>query len=462
MAHDLITAKAGGDPLADAPGAMRFDEITRMNPARTAIVVSAPGKRCDDDFKVTDMLIAWVTPFDDPAASIVVRKIHQCFENPLRILAAIRDRFEIIATALDVDLDIGDIFREIHEKCSSLRARGNHRHLRCFAESRGEYVQGRITALKRGFTFVDPATFITFNEDGSYNEELTRMRAEQIGLSRLAREGIVVPGFYGSTMDGRIVTFDRGGSDRTMSIVGALTESVICENWKIVPGILAADPKVVHEPHMIDELTYRVGRELTFMGNPVLQKDAIRPAWLAGIPIHVRGVTAPEQEGTWIRTELTRKPVHSVTGIASRTGMSIVTLYQYGMDDIIGSNARTAGIFADAGVSVNPGPGIDSLSYAVETSAFIPQEDRIRAQLARMGIEEVTVDHDIAIICTAGDGLLYEIGASARNDRALALAGSNIEWEGQSASRSTNILRGVPAIGHQRGVRAIYNEFFSR
>ena len=52
-----IVAKFGGTSLADAAHFRKVREIIQADPDRRFIVASAPGKRCPEDVKVTDLLL---------------------------------------------------------------------------------------------------------------------------------------------------------------------------------------------------------------------------------------------------------------------------------------------------------------------------------------------------------------------------------------------------------------------
>ena len=53
----MKVAKFGGTSLASAEQIKKICAIINSDPARTLVVVSAPGKRSSDDTKVTDLLI---------------------------------------------------------------------------------------------------------------------------------------------------------------------------------------------------------------------------------------------------------------------------------------------------------------------------------------------------------------------------------------------------------------------
>lgn len=59
----MIVAKFGGSSLASAEQVKKVCKIITSDPERKVIVVSAPGKRCSDDIKVTDLLIAYAESY---------------------------------------------------------------------------------------------------------------------------------------------------------------------------------------------------------------------------------------------------------------------------------------------------------------------------------------------------------------------------------------------------------------
>mgnify|MGYP000152279446 FL=1 len=57
-----------------------------------------------------------------------------------------------------------------------------------------------------GFEFVDAAEVVRFNDDGSFNDEVTNtLLSERLQDCKTA----VIPGFYGAKKDGTIVTFQE-------------------------------------------------------------------------------------------------------------------------------------------------------------------------------------------------------------------------------------------------------------
>lgn len=141
----------------------------------------------------------------------------------------------------------------------------------------------------------------------------------QLLSERLAAyDHAVIPGFYGAMANGTVVTFSRGGSDITGSLVAKAIHADLYENWTDVSGVLVADPRIINNPEVIHTITYTELRELAYMGASVLHEDAIFPVRKAGIPINIRNTNAPEDDGTMIVESTCRIPAYTITGIARK------------------------------------------------------------------------------------------------------------------------------------------------
>ena len=277
--------KFGGSSLASAQQFMKVGKIIHEDTSRRYVVPSAPGKRFSSDTKVTDML-------------------YECYDaaekgkNFKPMLEKIRSRYDEIIQGLGLDLSLNDEFEKIADNFSAKAGRE-------YAASRGEYLNGIVMAAYLNFEFVDSAQVIFFNEDGTLNNEKTN---DMLSKRLRGCEYAVIPGFYGALDDGTVKTFSRGGSDITGSLVARAITADLYENWTDVSGFLVADPRVVNNPEVIDTITYRELRELSYMGASVLHEDAIFPVRKAGIPINIRNTNAPEEKGTLIVESTCRRP----------------------------------------------------------------------------------------------------------------------------------------------------------
>ena len=314
--------KFGGSSLASAKQFKKVGEIIRADKTRRYVVPSAPGKRNSGDTKVTDLLYQMYDAAGDRAKYSVIFK-------------EIRSRFEEIIEGLGLTLNLDDEFRRMEENFV-------HQIGRDYAASRGEYLNGLVMAAYLGYEFVDPAEMIVFHDDGTLDaEETQREVAER--LEHVDRA--VIPGFYGAKRDGTVTTFSRGGSDVTGSVVAGAIHADLYENWTDVSGFLCADPRIVDNPPVIETITYRELRELSYMGAGVLHEAAIFPVRKEGIPINIRNTNRPQDSGTMIVESTCRKPKYTITGIAGKKGFCAINIDKDLMNEEIGFGRKVLQVF---------------------------------------------------------------------------------------------------------------------
>lgn len=436
---DSITVvKFGGTSLATAEQIKKAADIVKADPARRYMVASAPGKAHGDDIKVTDLLYRCY----DEAASC------SDFSSTLSVIGA---RYESIIEGLGVDFDLSP-------ELEALRVHLSKTPDRDYMASRGEYLNAKIIAAYMGYPFVDAAETIFFTESGVLDGEKT-YRAMGERLSALPHA--VIPGFYGVLPDGTVHTFSRGGSDVTGSIVARSVQADLYENWTDVSGMLSADPRLVDEPCVIENITYTELRELSYMGASVLHEDAIFPVRAAGIPINIRNTNRPEDPGTRIAPTVP-KSARKVTGIAGKKGFSSILLEKSMMNAEIGFTARLFGILADNGIAFEHCPsGIDTISVIVSTEKLAPIRDRILVRLQReLQPDALNCEDGLAMIAVVGRGMVSTKGTAARVCKALADANVNIRMIDQGSSE-LNIIVGVEEADYEAAIRGIYREMES-
>jgi aspartate kinase len=110
----------------------------------------------------------------------------------------------------------------------------------------------------------------------------------------------IITGFIGKDRDGNITTLGRGGSDLTVSVIGAALNVKEIQIWKDVDGILTCDPRVVQKPLPIPRISFEEASELAYFGAKVLHPRSILPAMRKNIPVIVKSYINPEYPGTEI------------------------------------------------------------------------------------------------------------------------------------------------------------------
>ena len=429
--------KFGGSSLASARQFKKVADIIKSDKSRRYVVPSAPGKRSDKDEKVTDLLYAC---YDAVAEGRSYKKI----------LEKIKSRYMDIIDGLDLNLNLDHEFDRIEENFLAKAGRD-------YAASRGEYLNGIVAANFLGFEFVDAAEVIFLDENGNFESEHTNRELSE----RLEHvEKAVIPGFYGSKPDGTIKTFSRGGSDVTGSIVAKAIHADMYENWTDVSGVLVTDPRIVENPEVIETITYKELRELSYMGASVLHEDAIFPVRKEGIPINIRNTNRPEDKGTLIVESTCRKPRYTITGIAGKKGFCSINIEKAMMNAEVGFGRKVLSVFEQYGISFEHMPsGIDTMTVYVHQSEFEEFEQSVIAGIHRaVEPDTVELESDLALIAVVGRGMRSTRGTAGRIFSALAHARVNVKMIDQGSSE-WNIIIGVENDDFETAIRAIYDIF---
>lgn len=429
--------KFGGSSLASARQFKKVGDIIRSDKARRYVIPSAPGKRSSKDEKVTDMLYAC---YDAASTGGSYKKL----------LNKIKDRYHEIINGLDLNLNLDHEFERIEE--NFLGGAG-----RDYAASRGEYLNGIVMANYLGYEFIDAAEVIFFDDKGNFEADLTNQELAE-RLEHVDRA--VIPGFYGSKHDGSIKTFSRGGSDVTGSIVAKAVHADLYENWTDVSGFLVTDPRIVEDPEVIETITYRELRELSYMGASVLHEDAIFPVRKEGIPINIRNTNRPEDKGTLIVETTCRKPRHTITGVAGKKGFCAINIEKAMMNTEVGFGRKVLSVFEKSGISFEHMPsGIDTMTIFVHQSEFEDHEQSVIAGIHRaVEPDVVELESDLALIAVVGRGMRSNRGTAGRVFSALAHARVNVKMIDQGSSE-WNIIIGVKNDDFEKAIRAIYDIF---
>jgi aspartate kinase len=180
------------------------------------------------------------------------------------------------------------------------------------------------------------------------------------------------------------------------------------------------------------------------------------PVVQAKIPINIKNTNRPEAPGTLVVPQ--RRYHHSeVIGIAGAGGFSTIFLSKYMMNREVGFGRRLLHILEQEQLSFEHVPsGIDSMSVILRRSMLTAKKEghvlnRIREELRP---DDVTIEHDLALIMVVGEGMRYAVGMAAKACAALAGAGVNVEMINQGSSE-ISIMFGVKEMDHKTAVEAL-------
>jgi aspartokinase/homoserine dehydrogenase 1 len=271
---------------------------------------------------------------------------------------------------------------------------------------------------------------------------------------------LIVTGFIATTAKGKRTTLGRNGSDFSGSIFGALLDAAEIIIWTDVDGVLSADPRLVPNAQVIDQLSYNEAMELAYFGAKVIHPQTMAPAVTRDIPILIRNTFAPQKRGTLI----CGKPVSAliVKGITSIDAVALVNLEGAGMIGVPGTAHRLFGALRDAEISViliSQGSSEHSICFAIPEAQAVRAEQAVRrafdAELRDGQIQHVQIALGMSILAVVGDGMAGAHGVAAKVFNSLGDAAINVRAIAQGASER-NISVVVDGKGAARALRAVH------
>ncbi len=111
---------------------------------------------------------------------------------------------------------------------------------------------------------------------------------------------VITQGFIGGTQQGFTTTLGREGSDYSAAIIAYALNAKEVIIWKDVPGLLNADPKLLDNSILLNNISYQEAIELAYYGATVIHPKTLKPLLNKGIPLFVKSFHKPELPGSLI------------------------------------------------------------------------------------------------------------------------------------------------------------------
>jgi aspartokinase/homoserine dehydrogenase 1 len=458
-----IVHKFGGSSVADAGCFRRVADIVEASPhPREAVVLSA----CRG---VTDALLALVSLAEKPDGDFVTA-IEALRTRHLELAASLVSSAARAAYAAQLERDCRDIagmlqtVRLIRSSTYSMRdvisGYGEIWSTRLFAP----YLRER--ARIRDVLWID-ARDVVIVEWGSLGPAV-QWAVSEANLQRLVPQDftgrLIVTGFVASTTKGIQTTLGRNGSDFSGSIFGALLGAAEIIIWTDVDGVLSADPRLVPNAQVIDQLSYNEAMELAYFGAKVIHPQTMEPAIARDIPIYIRNTFAPDKRGTLICAH--PKSALKVKGITTIDPVALVNLEGAGMIGVPGTAHRLFGALRDSGISViliSQGSSEHSICFAIPEAQAMRAEEAVRrafdAELRDGQIQHVEVGLGMSILAVVGDGMAGAHGVAAKVFNSLGDAAISVRAIAQGASER-NISVVVDGKVGAKALRAVHAAFY--
>ncbi|HLI85973.1 MAG TPA: aspartate kinase [Bryobacteraceae bacterium] len=294
--------------------------------------------------------------------------------------------------------------------------------------------------------------------------EPTRERAQARLFPLLEKRLIpVVTGFNGATADGRPTTLGRGGSDFSASILAAALNARELWIWTDVDGIMSADPRLVSDVVVLDEVTYAEAAELAYNGAKVLHPRTLAPLVEKRIPVWSKNSFAPEKRGTRIVPAIAA--ANGARAVTSLAKVALVAL-EPASPELSGVQVMARALDSIARINVEI-MALSSSSYRQSFCFLVREEELERTldalesglalELAHGYVRPIHVDNEVGLLAVVGEGMQGKPGLAGRIFTAISREEVNIIAIAQGSSELT-IAIVVRRDGLEKAVRAVHKE----
>ena len=304
--------------------------------------------------------------------------------------------------------------------------------------------------------------------DNNYGEAGLLMQVTKYQVRRrlepLLKEGQspVVTGFIAATQNEETTTLGRGGSDYTATILGASLEADEVWIWTDVDGLMTADPKIVSSAKTITEMSFQEATELTIFGAKAMHPRALEPARKEGIPVRIRSVFNPDNQGTLITKEQKVRPEDGVKAVTLVKNVAVITVSGAGMVGAPGTAAKVFEVLGKENINIlmiSQSVSESNISLVIQRNLLERAVNTLEiALLGRDFIREVMSEDDVCVVAVLGAGMKGMPGVASRIFLAVAKEGINVRMIAQGSSE-LNVSFVVKEKNGANTVRAIHKEF---
>ena len=133
----------------------------------------------------------------------------------------------------------------------------------------------------------------------------------------------ITQGFICLNAFGKIANLQRGGSDYTATIIGAVVKAEEVQIWTDIDGMHNNDPRFVENTHAISNLSFDEAAELAYFGAKILHPQTVMPAREANIPVRLKNTLDPESYGTLISKNFKGE---GIKAIAAKDGITAIKI----------------------------------------------------------------------------------------------------------------------------------------
>ncbi|MEN1783700.1 MAG: bifunctional aspartate kinase/homoserine dehydrogenase I [Bacteroidota bacterium] len=219
----------------------------------------------------------------------------------------------------------------------------------------------------------------------------------------------LVTGFIAADRQGATTTLGRNGSNYTAALLANYLDAETMLNYTHVDGIYTANPDLVREAKIIENLSYGEANELANFGAKVLHAKTIIPLIEKNIPLRILNTFNPAATGTLISSKTEKE---GITSLSILEAVALITLEGRGLLGKVGVDARIFGALEKRNINVgiiSQGSSERGIGLIIDANradeAKKALQDEFQMDYTSKDVNTIAVRKDVAVISAVGQDL---------------------------------------------------------
>ena len=292
--------------------------------------------------------------------------------------------------------------------------------------------------------------------------DTTRIRISKTLGSLLSKKIIpVVGGFAGADQHGNITTFGRGGSDYTATIIASCINAD--EIWLMsdVEGLMTADPKLVKNARLLNEVSYAEAIEMAQFGAKQIHPRTFEPILSKKIPMRIRSTFDTKNTGTIVTASPSARTKRTVKCVSAIRNIGLIDLSGGITFAAPGTASKIFTTLAEKNVNVlmvSSNPSESSLSLIVKKSDLEKAVTSLEMNLLGKTVKKIDATPSVSIVAVIGSGMRGTVGVASKVFSAAHKVNANVMMIAQGSSE-LNLAFVVKDSDCKSVVQSLHTEF---
>lgn len=243
----------------------------------------------------------------------------------------------------------------------------------------------------------------------------------------------IITGFFGCDNNGHTTLFGRNGSDYSASVIAYAIDADEVDIWKDVDGFLSADPTIIKDAYLLQNLSYKEAAELSYFGAKILHPKTVEPLMKKDIKLRIKNRYNPYIFGTEIGN-INYNKNQLVKSIAHSKDIACIKIHGSGIGYKPGVLSEITSYISSIKINIK-----SVITSQTCITLLLEKKDLNKSYNTLIEKQIETVDRieqikDIALVAIVGEGISNHYGIASRVLNSIAQKEINIELISAGAS----------------------------